>query len=84
MHISTLCKLFFEVMDPSISPDKLCQALQAQRACNASQFNTSSLIVLVEHDDLGSCVRLLFFISRSVYLILAIMSIYAVCMKVLH
>jgi hypothetical protein len=49
------------------------------------QFSyTSSLIVLVEHDDLGSCVRLLFFISRSVYLILAILSIYDVCMKVLH
>jgi hypothetical protein len=50
-----------------------------------AQFSyTSSLIVLVEHDDLGSGVRLLFFISRSVYLILAILSIYAVCMKVLH
>jgi hypothetical protein len=47
------------------------------------QFSyTSSLIVLVEHDDLGSCVRLLFFISRFVYL--AILSIYDVCMKVLH
>jgi hypothetical protein len=50
-----------------------------------AQFSyTLSLIVLVEHDDLGSCVRLLVFISRSVYLILAILSIYAMCMEVLH
>jgi hypothetical protein len=47
-------------------------------------YYTSSLIVLVEHYDLGSCVRLLFFNSRSVYLVLAILSIYAVCKKVMH
>jgi hypothetical protein len=81
MHISTLCKLFFEVMDPSISPDKVLE----QHNVLAMPTNlTYHLIVLVEHDDLGSCVRLLFFNSRYVYLILAILSIYAVCMKVLH
>ncbi|PWZ31020.1 UTP--glucose-1-phosphate uridylyltransferase 2 [Zea mays] len=37
---------------------KMLKDQYAQRACNASQFNTSSLIVLVEHDDLGSYFKL--------------------------
>jgi hypothetical protein len=83
-HINFLWGILWGHGSKNITWQTVSSLGTTQRACNASQFNTSYLIVLVEHDDLGSCVSLLFFISRSVYLILAILSVYAVCTKVLH
>jgi hypothetical protein len=79
------CMLYYERDSVAKSLWRVFCSSKYMRMPRLAQFSyTSSLIVLVEHDDLGSGVRLLFFISRSVYLILAILSIYAVCMKVLH
>ena len=78
------CMLYYERDSVAKSLWRVFCSSKYMRMPRLAQFSyTSSLIILVEH-DLGSCVRLLFFISRSVYLILAILSIYVVCMKVLH
>jgi hypothetical protein len=78
------CMLYYEHDSVAKSLWRVFYSSKYMRMPRLAQFSyTSSLIVLVEH-DLGSCVRLPFFISRSVYLILAILSIYVVCMKVLH
>ncbi|PWZ39105.1 putative low-specificity L-threonine aldolase 1 [Zea mays] len=48
MHISTLCKVFFEVMDPRISPDKLCQVLE-QHNVLAMPANSKSIRFVIHY-----------------------------------